>query len=163
MQTFQCSEDVGAQPRNRGAAQEGHKDTKGMCALLGLLLCHLEVQNMLEHGKKGICLGDSDMFQHFPTGSCTSQNNCNPGSCPLAYDYVCITLQSGGHTHTGAAGMPSPRRSSVLHGWRKRKHRDHNMKKCQLAGIIQTTNQGRGQRLPFIDGEKKAQRGNQFA
>ena len=93
-----------------GAAQEGLKDTEGVCPRRGFVFFFAlpKVQNMLEHGKKGICLGDSDMFQHFPTGSCSSQNNCNPGSCPLAYDYFGIMLQSSGHTHMGVAGMHSP-------------------------------------------------------
>lgn len=73
--------------------------------------CRLKVQNMLEHRKKGICLSDSDMFQRFPTGSCTSQNNCDPGSCPLAYDHICIMLQESGQpgcTHMGVVGMHGP-------------------------------------------------------
>ena len=93
-----------------GAAQEGLKDTEGVCPRRGFFffLHSFKVQNTLEHGKKGICLGDSDMFQHFPTGFCSSQNNCNPGSCPLAYDYFGIMLQGSGHTHMGVAGMHSP-------------------------------------------------------
>lgn len=102
-----------------------------MCACLSCFLRRPEVENMLEHGKKGICLSDSDMFQHFPTGSCTAQNNCNPGSRPLAYGYICIVLQNSGqsgHAHMGAAGMHSPE-------WRP----------CRLAG-------------PRTEGEHRPQR-----
>ena len=95
---------------------------------------------MLEHGKKGICLGDSDMFQHFPTGSCTSQNNCNPGSCPLAYDYICIMLQrvatlpwasQGCRAHDGAlccvAGEKGSRETTTVQGPASRKQLDHQV------------------------------------
>ena len=114
-----------AQPRNRhspGRAQR-HRGRVPSPGLFFFFPHCLKVQNTLEHGKKGICLGDSDMFQHFPTGSCSSQNNCNPGFCPLAYDYFGIMLQSSGHTHTGVAGMHSPGWGSVLCGWRKRECR----------------------------------------
>lgn len=121
-------------PETGCAAQEGHTEMQRARLLLGFFgfvffcfWCRLKVQNMLEHGKKGICLSDSDMFQHFPTGSCTSQNNCNPGSCPLAYDYICIMLQESGQpsrTHMGVVGMHSPE-------WRP----------CCLAGLGTATEQ----------------------
>lgn len=105
--------------------------------LTELFLCRLQVQNMLEHGKKGICLGDSDMFQHFPTGSCTSQNNCNPGSRPSAYDSICILLQDSvptGHTHMGVAGMHTPE-------WRP----------CCMAGLQKETEQAQSTALGRVD------------
>lgn len=108
--------------------RKGHVSCWGFLVLFFFCFwCRLKVQNMLEHGKKGICLSDSDMFQHFPTGSCTSQNNCNPGSCPLACDYICIMLQESGQpsrTHMGVVGMHSPE-------WRP----------CCLAGLGTATEQ----------------------
>ena len=107
--------------------------------------------------KKGICLSDSDMFQHFPTGSCISQNNCNSGSCSLAYDYICIMLQNSGqsgHTHTGAAGMHNPKWRSMLQR-QKYKHRDHENKKYRLTRTNQVTTRGSGQCPPFIRGRKE--------
>lgn len=118
-QALQSSEDVVAQPTNREGCSGRPCRNTGRVHLLELFLCRLKVQNMPEHGKKGICLSDSDMFQHFPTGSCTSQNNRNPGSCPLAYDHICIMLQNRGqtgHTHMGVAGMHSPSWRATLHG-----------------------------------------------
>lgn len=95
--------------------RKGTQTHKGRVRSLGfcVCVCRLQIQNMLKHGKKGICLSDSDMFQHFPTGSCTAQNNYRPGARPLAYDYICIMLQNSGqsgHTHMGVAGMRSPER-----------------------------------------------------
>lgn len=46
----------------------------------------------------------------------------------------------------------------MLGGWAgkgKRQHRQHNRKKCGLTRIIQTTERGWGQCLPFVDGEKR--------
>lgn len=57
----------------------------------------------------------------FPTGSCTSQNNCSLGSWPLAYDYICIMLQTAGRQATlaqgGFAGFHSPQSCSRLAFW----------------------------------------------
>lgn len=134
---------------------------------LRLFLCCLKVQNMLEHGKKGICLSDSDMFQHFPTGSRTSQNNCKPGSGPLAYDDACIMLQESGqtgHTH-GAAGMHSPERSPCWTaglGTEEEQHREHNRKKYGLTRTIQTTERGWGH-ARFIDRRKRPRERKQLA
>ena len=144
--TFQSSEE-GAARHGNGECYSGRAGpTHRACAPAGAALCRLEAQNMLEHGKKGICLSDSDMFQHSPTGSCISQNNCDSGSCSLAYDYICIMLQNSGqsgHTRTGAAGMHGPQWSSKL-------HRDSTHKKCGLTRSIQTTRRGPGQCPPSM-------------
>lgn len=144
--TFQSSEEGAAPQGNRECHSGRAGPTHRECAPAGAALCRLEAQNMLEHGKKGICLSDSDMFQHFPTGSCKSQNNCDSGSCSLAYDYICIMLQNSGqsgHTRTGAAGMHGPQWSSKL-------HRDSTRKKCGLTRSIQTTRRGPSQCPPFM-------------
>lgn len=112
-----------------------------MCTPAGLFLWRLKVQNMLEHGKKGICLGDSDMFQHFPTGSCTSQNNCNPGSCPLAYDYICIMLQRVATLPWASQGCRA--HDGALTAWLEKKEAGRPPQyRGPLAGSSQTTKWG---------------------